>query len=54
MIVLEDDDIVHLAEGAYAVFRLDREGRSTPGGEPKQVVRALQILEMEVCAPATT
>ena len=43
VLVLEDDDIVHLADGAYGVFRLDRSGAATPGAEPKAVVRALQV-----------
>jgi glucosamine--fructose-6-phosphate aminotransferase (isomerizing) len=50
VMVLEDDDLVHLARGAYAVYRLGRGeeplGDGCPG--PELVTRVIQTLEMEV------
>jgi glucosamine--fructose-6-phosphate aminotransferase (isomerizing) len=54
VMVLEDHDIVHLADGAYAVYRLssgiaaDATDGNGLGPEPQAVTRVIQTLEMEV------
>ena len=50
VVVLEDDDVVHLVDGAYAVYRLQRTGDAPAdgGAGPELVHRVMQTLEMEV------
>ena len=53
VMVLEDGDVVHLADGAYAVYRLSSpvdagEGVDGAGPAPQAVHRVIQTLEMEV------
>jgi hypothetical protein len=51
--VLEDNDLVHLKDGAYALFNTAERQADGGGGDgearkPVAVSRALQTLEMEV------
>jgi glucosamine--fructose-6-phosphate aminotransferase (isomerizing) len=49
VMVLEDGDVVHLADGAYAVYRLSADlGADGLGPAPQAVHRVIQTLEMEV------
>lgn len=43
VIVLEDDDVVHLCAGRYGIFNAGHQDRGSA------VPRELQTLEMEVC-----
>eukprot|EP00899_Mesostigma_viride_P024865 jgi/Mesvir1/5563/Mv15586-RA.3 len=47
VLVLEDDEVVHLQNGQFGVFHLDRQHRDGPP-VGKSVSRALNTLEMEV------
>ena len=47
VIFLEDDDCVHLSDGAYAVYRFSRGGGVAPNA-PAPVHRVIETLEMEV------
>lgn len=45
VIVLEDNDILHLARGTYAIYNLQRDD---PSAKVASVSRALSRLDMEV------
>ena len=45
VIVLEDNDILHLARGAYNIYNLQRDD---PSAKVASVSRALSRLDMEV------
>ena len=45
MIVLEDNDILHLAQGSYNIYNLQRDD---PSAKMASVSRALSRLDMEV------
>ena len=47
VIVLEDNDILHLARGAYNIYNLQRDD---PSAKVASVSRALSRLDMEVSA----
>lgn len=46
VIVLEDNDILHLARGSYSIYNLQRDD---PSAKMASVSRALNRLDMEVC-----
>ncbi|GAQ81147.1 Glucosamine 6-phosphate synthetases [Klebsormidium nitens] len=48
VMVLEDDDIVHIHDGIAAVFHFNHDVRKEKAGRPDRVQRALHTLEMEV------
>ncbi len=45
VIVLEDNDILHLARGSYSIYNLQRDD---PSAKMSSVSRALSRLDMEV------
>jgi len=48
VLVLEDDDVAHVANGRYNVYRHDREAHGKPGEEQQSVSRVILTLQMEV------
>lgn len=48
VLVLEDDDVAHVAHGRYNVYRADREAQGKPAEEQQSVSRVILTLQMEV------
>jgi glucosamine--fructose-6-phosphate aminotransferase (isomerizing) len=48
VMVLEDDDIVHIHDGVAAVFHFNHDRTKDKAGRPARVQRALHTLEMEL------